>query len=126
MVLQLHVARPVPNRCLLGVLPLGVQVNEGQNAQTYDPAHDDGNFGRDVARSVLGAEDLGTCVVLSTGSETRGGGFSCVGLRIPMMLPVQYPIRYIAAIVVFFVYPATLLLIKLRRATNGVGLACVR
>ena len=43
-----------------------------------------------------------------------------------MMLPVQYPMRYIAATVVFFVYPATLLEIKLSNATNGVGLACVK
>lgn len=43
-----------------------------------------------------------------------------------MILPTQYPIRYIAATVVFLVYPATLLEIKLRIATNGVGLAWVR
>ena len=36
------------------------------------------------------------------------------------------PIKYIAATVVFFVCPATLLLIKLNSATNGVGLACVK
>jgi len=40
-------------------------------------------------------------------------------------LNLQYPIRYSAATVVFFVYPATLVLIKLRIATKGVGLACV-
>ena len=34
------------------------------------------------------------------------------------------PIKYIAATVVFFVYPATLLLIKLNSATNGVAPAC--
>ena len=43
-----------------------------------------------------------------------------------MMFPAQYPIKYIAATVVFLVYPATLLLIKLSSATNGVGLACVK
>lgn len=41
------------------------------------------------------------------------------------MLPAQYPIRYKAATVVFFVYPATLDEIMDRRATKGVGLACV-
>lgn len=46
--------------------------------------------------------------------------------HVPMILPTQYPIRYIAATVVFFVYPATLLDIRLSNATNGVGLACVR
>jgi hypothetical protein len=45
---------------------------------------------------------------------------------LPMMLPTQYPIRYIAATVVFFVVPATLLEIKLSNATKGVGEACVR
>jgi hypothetical protein len=34
------------------------------------------------------------------------------------------PIKYIAATVVFFVYPAILLLIKLNSATNGVAYAC--
>ena len=38
----------------------------------------------------------------------------------------QYPIKYSAATVVFFVYPATLLLINDKNATNGVGEACVR
>lgn len=33
----------------------------------------------------------------------------------------QYPIKYSAATVVFFVYPATLLLINDKNATNGVG-----
>ena len=43
-----------------------------------------------------------------------------------MIFPTQYPIRNMAATVVFLVYPATLLEIKLKSATNGVGLACVR
>lgn len=43
-----------------------------------------------------------------------------------MMFPTQYPIKNMAATVVFFVYPATLLEIRLSSATNGVGLACVR
>ena len=33
----------------------------------------------------------------------------------------QYPIKYSAATVVFFVYPATLLLINDKNATNGAG-----
>jgi hypothetical protein len=45
---------------------------------------------------------------------------------LPIIFPAQYPIRYIAATVVFFVYPATLLLMRLSSATNGVGLACVK
>lgn len=43
----------------------------------------------------------------------------------PMMFPTQYPIKYNAAIVVFFVYPATFVEIKLKIATKGVGEACV-
>jgi hypothetical protein len=39
------------------------------------------------------------------------------------MFPTQYPIRYMAATVVFFVYPATLDEIMARRATKDVGLA---
>jgi hypothetical protein len=42
------------------------------------------------------------------------------------MFPAQYPIRYMAATVVFFVYPATLLDIRLSSATKGVGEAWVR
>ena len=44
---------------------------------------------------------------------------------VPMMFPTQYPTKYIAAIVVFFVYPATFVAIRLSSATNGVGEACV-
>ena len=44
----------------------------------------------------------------------------------PTIFPTQYPIKYNAAIVVFFVYPATFVEIKLRMATKGVGDACVR
>ena len=43
-----------------------------------------------------------------------------------MMLPTQYAMRYKAAVVVFFVYPATLVDIRDRKQTKGVGLACVR
>lgn len=43
-----------------------------------------------------------------------------------MMLPAQYPIRYKAATVVFFVHPATLVEMRLSRATKGVGEAWVR
>lgn len=42
-----------------------------------------------------------------------------------MIFPAQYPIKYSAATVVFFVYPATLLDTNDSNATNGVGLACV-
>ena len=43
-----------------------------------------------------------------------------------MTLPTQYAIRYIAAVVVFSVYPAILEEIKESNAANGVGLAYVK
>ena len=43
-----------------------------------------------------------------------------------MMLPTQYAIKYIAATVVFFVYPATFVEIKDRKHTKGVALAWVK
>lgn len=46
-------------------------------------------------------------------------------MHLPIIFPTQYPIRYNAATVVFFVYPATLDETRESKATNGVGLACV-
>ena len=99
-------------------------MDEGQDAQAHAPADDDSDFRGDVSWCVFGAESLGAYIVV------RARGVQIADMLefyyLPMMLPAQYPIRYMAATVVFFVYPATLLEIKLSSATKGVGLACVR
>jgi len=43
-----------------------------------------------------------------------------------MTLPTQYAIRYVAAVVVFSMYPAILEEIKEDNARSGVGLAYVK
>lgn len=58
MILQLRVAWRVPDSGLLLVLPFAVEVDSGKIEKTDTPAYNDGNLGRDIARSVLGLEGL--------------------------------------------------------------------
>ncbi len=65
-----------------------------------------------------------TMIVISAGTYLGAS----LGLKVcgPMMLPAQYAIRYKAATVVFFVYPATLVAMSESKATKPVGLDCVK
>lgn len=59
LVLHLHIARLGPDLSLLLVLRGRVEVNEKQNAQTYAPAYNDSDLGRDISRRVFCSESLG-------------------------------------------------------------------
>ena len=99
-------------------MSLAVPVDEQHVEQAHAPARDDGDFGGDVARRVAGAEGLGADDVADAVWWSELVRFFVDGR---WGKTYQYPIRYNAATVVFLVYPATLLLINERKATNGVG-----
>jgi hypothetical protein len=118
LVLQLDVLRVRAQHDFLRVLPLAVPVDEQHVEQAHAPARDDGDLGGDVARRVAGAEGLGADDVADAVWRIELVRFFVDG---GWGNTYQYPIRYKAATVVFLVYPATLLLINDKNATNGVG-----
>ena len=65
LVLEPHVFRRRPNLRFLLVLPHAVEMDECHDAQANAPAHDDCDFGWDVAGGVTGAESLGACRSMS-------------------------------------------------------------
>ena len=108
-------------------MSLTVPVDEQHVEQAHAPARDDGDLGGNVTGSVAGAEGLGADDVADAGWKGRVSegcfwvvdGDECGECKEDGTY--QYPIKYSAATVVFFVYPATLLLINDKNATNGVG-----
>jgi hypothetical protein len=95
LVLQPHILGGRPNLRLLLILQHAVHVDEREYAQTHAPAHDDRDLGGHVARRVFGAESLRAWMISTVPRQKD--------VNAPMMLPAQYPIKYIAATVVFFV-----------------------
>ena len=118
MILQLGISLTCSDHGLFLVLtgippPYKRQIN-----QAHTIAYHNGNLTRNIAGRIFRTERLWsyTCQLY------------LLFLRewnIPMIFPTQYAIRYIAATVVFLLYPATFELINDNNATNGVGLACV-
>jgi len=114
LVLQVRVSRLSAYLCIPLVTPSTQVVDEEEVEDAKTPTHNDGDFGRLVVGS---AERLR--------SWTFRQQLRChmaTTIYLPMMFPAQYPIKYIAATVVFFVYPAILLETKLSRHTKPIAL----
>jgi|SRR5690242_4803825 len=108
LVLHAHVARCRADGGFLLVLLHAVHVDEEEDAEAHAPADDDGDFSRNVAGRVARTECLWACSVLAMNIHTVTEAQSYISPEIevyslPIMLPTQYPIRYIAATVVFLV-----------------------
>lgn len=76
LILQLDILRLSPQQRFLRVLSLAVPVDEQHVEQAHAPACNDGDFCRDVAGSVAGAESLGADDVADAVWRGRvSGGF---------------------------------------------------
>lgn len=118
MILQFGIPLARPDHGFLLILTGVPPPYECQIEQTDAIAYHDGNLGGHIAGRIFGTEYLRSYVrQLCFHWPPREA--------IPMIFPTQYDIKYIAATVVFLVYPATFELINDNNATNVVGLACV-